>query len=281
MLNSAMESPFRIREEDKAALNDSEKFQAVRLRLQESARSEFCTLHGNDEIVSSEKQTFQLHRDILHALFTPLLQFLRQASLVAALAVPGQPRSDLELAFRGDARSAYAWLRCIVTEERNWCLTKGCPACVVLHVFQSEPLVRLIIIACRFPEYMRSAGLGRCQYHVPSFRFWLTALKDAVERDPFWDDGFWQRVESRATFLELGIYQLTVQCLQLRGVGSRTSVGMSRSDVMPRPRPQSDGVQLKLSAIALRQVTMKWEEQAELSKLTAGGARSQPSGPGT
>lgn len=203
----------------------------------------------------------------------PLLQLFREASLIAALVLPHQSHPDLELAFRGEARGAYTWLQCIVAEERDWCLAKGCPACVVLHVFQSEPLVRLIVIACRLPEYMNAAGLGQSRYNLPSCRGFLDNLKRAVERDPFWDEGFWQRVEQRASLLEQGIRQLIAQyLLLLHGLSAQgkisgsipSSSGVESSSSL---RSRSETVPVRLSAIALRQAEMKWEELVALSKL--------------
>lgn len=34
---------------------------------------------------------------------------------------------DLELAFRGEARGAFAWLQCFIAEAEDWCLARGCP----------------------------------------------------------------------------------------------------------------------------------------------------------
>lgn len=35
--------------------------------------------------------------------------------------------ADLELAFRGEARGAFSWLQCFITDEEDWCSTTGCP----------------------------------------------------------------------------------------------------------------------------------------------------------
>ena len=181
------------------------------------------------------------------------------------------------MAFRGDARSAYSWLQCLVTEERDWCLTRGCPACVVLHVFHSEPLIRMVAVACRAPEYMKAAGLVPVEYQLPSFAFWLRALRRAVREDPFWGDGFWKDIMNRASNVEMGIRLLIVQCFDLMDA---QQTGHRRSPCTPNrmntsaKRQYPALIPVKTSTLTQQQLKMKWEEQARLSRLVSGSQQT-------
>lgn len=58
----------------------------------------------------------------------PVVQLFAQASALAYAALCTENKDDLELAFRGEARSAFLWLQCFIEgEEEDWCYTKGCP----------------------------------------------------------------------------------------------------------------------------------------------------------
>lgn len=237
-------------------------------------RRGFCLVHERD-VYFCEKPRFQFHRDIIHAAFLPLLQILNEASCVASCSLPGRPPADLELAFRGDARSAYSWLQSVVSEDRDWCLTKGCPTCVVLHVFHSEPLIRLMAVACRISEYMKTVGLVKSHCQLPSFNFWLRALKLAVRQDPFWGDRFWKGIKIRTTQLEIGMRQLIEQCFELRDsrfVAVRRPLYSGLLDGGSGTQQHSNVIDVKASAWARRQQAMKWEEQIQLSQLISGGS---------
>jgi hypothetical protein len=146
---------------------------------------------------------------------------------------PASPRSavDLELAFRGAARGAFSWLQCFVAEERDWCSTKGCPACVVLKILHSEPFIRIVVASCRLSAHLRDLLLlqqgveqggsenthhtqraSGCSPALPGFGFWLSAVHQAVSEDEFWGLHFWEDIEARAEHLELGVRDLVRQC---------------------------------------------------------------------
>lgn len=85
----------------------------------------FCDVHCNDN--RDDKEAWLLQRDITYALILPVLQIHRHAVRIAKALLGNRHLFDLELVFRGEARGAFAWLQCFVTEEEDWCLTKGCP----------------------------------------------------------------------------------------------------------------------------------------------------------
>jgi hypothetical protein len=57
----------------------------------------------------------------------PVIQLFNRASALAFSALYTSKSEDLELAFSGDARSAFLWLQCFISEEEVWCHTRGCP----------------------------------------------------------------------------------------------------------------------------------------------------------
>jgi hypothetical protein len=85
----------------------------------------FCEEHAFvDPTIPS---TWVLHRDILHGMIMPVVQLYHQACSLASAALNAKKLEDLELAFRGEARTSFIWLQCFIHEEEDWCLTRGCP----------------------------------------------------------------------------------------------------------------------------------------------------------
>lgn len=129
-------------------------------------------------------------------------------------------------------------------------------------------------VACRISEYMKTVGLVKSHCQLPSFKFWLRALKIAVRQDPFWGDRFWKGIKARTTHLETGMRQLIDQCFELRDsrfVAVRRPLYSGALDGAPETRQQRPSViDVKASAWARRQEAMKWEEQIQISQLTAG-----------
>jgi len=226
-------SPFSISEQDWNTLESSKGFRIVRTYLSKEQDHAFCTSHSN--LPTEVQSTFVIHRDILHSLLLPILSIRSQAALFASHTLasqrspranrsPSPPRSvvDLELAFRSQARGAFSWLQCFIAEERDWCTTKGCPACVVLKVLHAEPFIRVVVAACRLSTYLKdllekaqhSRGAAPGDSGLPSFEFWLTAVHRAVSEDSFWGLHFWEDIEARAEDLEAGIKELISQCSQ-------------------------------------------------------------------
>lgn len=85
----------------------------------------FCTQHA--QCSAQEKDTWLLHRDLLHALIMPVVELFRRASVLAEAALCTHKTEDLELAFAGEARGAFLCLQCFIHEEDDWCRTRGCP----------------------------------------------------------------------------------------------------------------------------------------------------------
>ena len=126
----------------------------------------FCAQHSNCD--PQIKATWMLHRDILHALTMPIVELFRRASGLAAAALCTQKSEDLELAFAGEARGAFVWLQCFLSEAEDWCGTRGCPgkllswrcllyaracanldhvACITIETLSTESHIRLTIAA--------------------------------------------------------------------------------------------------------------------------------------
>lgn len=132
--------------------------------------------------------------------------------------------TEPERAFRGEARSAYSWLHCVLIEEHDCYLTERCPACIVLHVLNSEPTIRFIAVACLLSGHLQDLEFPGSKKQLPTFDFWLEALETAVREDPFWGDDFWPDIEYRACVLTDGVKQLVLQCLELRAALERQSL---------------------------------------------------------
>ncbi|KAL3466179.1 hypothetical protein BJX64DRAFT_23103 [Aspergillus heterothallicus] len=219
--------PFRISRQSSDRLARNEAFRAVRdnLRRQEmgSKAPSFCSTHRYSCSIEVQ-ESFRLHRDIIHTLLLPLFLLHNQASRVSASILPPNHKgAESERAFRGEARSAFAWLHCIFSEEHDWYLTERCPSCVVLHVLNSEPTIRLVAVACLLSDHLLNPGLLNSGRRLPNFEFWLEALETAVREDPFWGADCWPDIEYRACSLTDGVKQLMLQCLEFQTVLDRQS----------------------------------------------------------
>ena len=156
---------------------------------------------------------------------------------------------DLELVFRGEARGAFAWLQCFIAEEEDWCSTQGCPgrspyaalhlrmltsfkACVVTHVLEAEPTIRIIVTACRLAASLRrinDPAAGEEPNPLPVFDFWLSSLRTALDEDPFWGPNIWKELEPRASNLEHGIHQMVRQCIEFERMQVGENVGQTET----------------------------------------------------
>lgn len=259
-----MSSPFQIPSHAQLELERNEAFCAMReqLRRQECGmeRPSFCTAHRHS-CTTTEQETFRLHRDIIHTLLVPLFLINHKAERVAARTLPSKRAAEPERAFRGEARSAFAWLNCILTEEHDWYLTARCPACIVLHVLHSEPTIRFVTVASQ----LAGARSG--------FQCWLTALEAAVCEDPFWGDAFWPDIEERASRLTDGVQELVRQCYELSATldnPSRPVPSMAKASMPVYGRSASCNIALKPSSFARKQIRLTREEQKYRSSLVWG-----------
>ncbi|KAB8078928.1 hypothetical protein BDV29DRAFT_120627 [Aspergillus leporis] len=274
MSTSGITSPFRISRKDEEKLDRNEAFKAVRehLKRQEMGMDapSFCSFHRHS-CSAQDQESFRLHRDIIHTILPPLFLLHHQASRVAARALPSRKGAESERAFRGEARSAYAWLHCILSEEHDWYLTERCPACIVLHVLHSEPTIRFVAVACLLSDHLQGLDLLHGKRLLPSFDFWLEALETAVREDPFWGNDFWPDIEYRACALTDGVKQLVLQCLELRSAVDRQNQQSQTYDASAHfrrdsSRQTSHSIMLKSSVSVSR---MTSEEQKLLSKVAA------------
>ncbi|KAJ6021736.1 hypothetical protein N7540_007240 [Penicillium herquei] len=258
-MSSETPCPFRVSLRDQIELERNEAFQAMReqLRRQDCGMEgpTFCSTHRH-ECDSTDQEAFRLHRDIIHTLLVPLFLINHQAERIAARALPSKKGAEPERAFRGEARSAFAWLHCILIEEHDWYLTARCPACIVLHVLHSEPTIRFLTVAAQL------AGSRS------GFDCWLAALETAVCEDPFWGDSFWPEIEDRASRLTDGVQQLVRQCHELRtNLDSPTYETPSLAKTSVEYERPSCTIAIKPSSFARKQVKLSREEQRYRSSL--------------
>ncbi|KAF7719769.1 Uncharacterized protein PECH_005668 [Penicillium ucsense] len=262
MSNDEFTSPFRVSSHDLLHLERNETFRAMReqLRRQDCGMEgpSFCPDHRN-LCSSADQDSFRLHRDMIHTLLVPLFLINHQAERMAARVLSTKKGTEPERAFKGEARSAFAWLSCILTEEHDWYLTARCPACIVLHVLHSEPTIRFVTVAALL------AGPRS------GFDCWLSALETAVREDPFWGDAFWPEIEERATRLAEGVQQLVRQCHELRlhldSPSTTPSFAKTSTVVGERSTASTCTIPLKPSSFARKQVRLSREEQRYRASL--------------
>lgn len=235
--------------------------------------SSFCSFH-REECSEQQRAVFKLHRDVICALLLPLFEIHDQATQIATRVLGRGRGAEPERAFRGDARGAFTWLHCILTEERDFCLAEGCPACVVLNVLSSEPTIRLVTVACLLcdsAEFADSRGKSR-----QDFGFWLKATENAVYEDPLWGDAFWPEIEQRASSLVVDIKSLIMQCVERRtgtdlqktsSLTSKSSCSVTMRSERHACRVHVRSIPVQPSVLARRQLNMMWEEQELVSKF--------------
>ncbi|KAJ5888587.1 hypothetical protein N7495_008628 [Penicillium taxi] len=253
--------PFRISLRDQMNLDSNETFRAVREQLHRQdcgmEGPAFCSTH-HLAYDTTDQEAFRLHRDIIHTLLVPLFLINHQAERIAARALSSHKGAEPERAFRGEARSAFAWLHCILIEEHDWYLTARCPACIVLHVLHSEPTIRFVTVAALL------AGPHS------GFDCWLSALETAVREDPFWGDAFWPDIEDRASRLTEGVQQLVRQCHELCATldtGVTPAVAKLPSIPILARSTSTCTIAIKPSSFAQKQLRLSREEQRYRSSL--------------
>ncbi|KAL9612322.1 MAG: hypothetical protein Q9167_003055 [Letrouitia subvulpina] len=205
--------PFPVSKKDVANLRSNAAFQVIRSSLRNQQEAEFCHEHCVDSRDTVE--AWCLQRDITHALILPILEVYHFALRLAKRLLGKRNIFDLELIFRGEARGTFSWLQCFITEEEDWCMTRGCPGCIVSHVLEAEPTIRMVLVACRLSEATRQQTKASS---LPMFKFWLGSLRRALDEDAFWGPGLWRDFEARAKALERGIEELVKQCIALEQV---------------------------------------------------------------
>ncbi|KAH6621754.1 hypothetical protein C7974DRAFT_456429 [Boeremia exigua] len=264
--------PFVIPVEDVDVLNASEAFCMLRNYL--ARDTSFCAQH--DECDPQTKQAWILQRDLLHALVMPVLELFNRASVLAEAALCTRRSEDLELAFAGEARGAFLCLQCFVDEEEDWCRTRGCPACITSATLSTESHLRLTIAASLLSTSTVTsspADLPPPSRTLPPLPHILPALRDALASDPFWGPDQWPYLLSRATQLSRGIQALISECVNLESlvsspVAERTAfIGSKRGATAPGVQYASEGVRLKKSKLAKRQLRLEREEVELMRRL--------------
>ncbi|KAL8799865.1 MAG: hypothetical protein Q9182_005572 [Xanthomendoza sp. 2 TL-2023] len=244
--------PLEVSKKDVSKLRACDAFQIIRHLLVEREHVEFCDQHDLDS--HQDKEAWLLQRDITHALIVPVLEIYRHATHTAKALLGNRHIFDLELVFRGEARGAFSWLQCFVMEEEDWCLTRGCPGCVVTHALIAEPTIRLILVACHLSSTLRKTSTLTPQSqhnnnntHPPLLDFWQHSLKKALDEDPFWGPDLWRTFTARAKALEHGIEELVKQCIEFAplALANAAAVGIGDDDSPPQS-PKSSAVLLKL-----------------------------------
>ena len=117
--------------------------------------------------------------------------------------------------------------RFVVLPSIRYAPTDPREACVVSHVLEAEPTIRIIVTACRLAASLRGTGdpsAGEYSNPLPVFDFWLSSLRTALDQDPFWGPNIWKELEPRASNLENGIHQMVRQCIEFEGMQATMTV---------------------------------------------------------
>lgn len=197
-----------------------------------------------------------------------MVELFDKACGVASIATHATKLEDLEYAFTGSARSAFVWLQCFLSseKERDWCYTRGCPACCVEHSLDSEFTIRLLHAACllsdvHYPFTIEGPTL-------PSFMFFLESLERAIEGDELYGQDFFELIQPKAVATRDGVEDLVHQCLELDVLLSQpTSPNPATPDssapVSPvmGPLGGTPGMKVKRSKLARQQMRLQVEEE--------------------
>ncbi|KAK4543180.1 hypothetical protein LTR36_005730 [Oleoguttula mirabilis] len=266
-------SPFLLKAHDVETLAQSDGFAILRDHLAKHYDYELCDAHTPAHLESLDR--WLMVRDVLHALLVPVVELFDKACTVASQATHASRLADLEYAFTGQARSAFVWLQCYLSaeKERNWCYTRGCPACVVDHSLDSEFSIRLLYAACllsdvHYPFTIEGPTL-------PSFMFFLESLERALEQDPLWGEHFFETMQPKASATRNGIEELIHQCLELDARMSQPSSPSNPSspeasvNVSPvlAPLGATPMTKVKRSKMARRQMRLKVEEDQWMEEM--------------
>ncbi|EMD00464.1 hypothetical protein BAUCODRAFT_28822 [Baudoinia panamericana UAMH 10762] len=262
-------SPFLLRVSDVEALGQSQGFNILQQHLAQQYTFELCESHTPAE--SEDPDEWLIIRDVLHALLVPIVELFDKACSVAAQVTRASKLEDLEYAFTEQARSAFVWLQCFLSSEREreWCYTRGCPACVVDHSLDSEFTVRLLYAACLLSDVHYPFTLDGPT--LPSFIFFLESLERALEQDPLYNDDFYELMQPKAVATRNGIEDLIRQCMDLDRVSSQPSSPLtsdSESEAVLSPLLAAMGdssdtprLKVKRSKMARRLMRLKKEEE--------------------
>jgi len=296
VIQSLVDSPLSdIASEDLSTFCASPGFQALRRYLQGELAASFCNKHTC--VGDTERSAWILQRDILHAMTIPVVQLFNRASSLAFSALYTSKPEDLELAFSGDARSAFLWLQCFISEEEGWCHTRGCPACLISQIVSTESTIRFTLasslLSSTEPPSPIFSSSPADSPSLPDFSAVLPSLKRALDDDQFWGPSYYEEFLSKSQRLASGIHDIMSQCEQLEALVS------SRSTSPVRPRAirrvvtvniaqstptirvpngthtdnqhgeERKEIKLKKSRLAKRQSQLKHEEREQLLRMAS------------
>jgi hypothetical protein len=217
----------------------------------------------------------------------PVVELYKEASALAAAALCSQTFTELEVAFKGEARFAFLWLQCLITEEEDWCHTMGCPACNTLQTLSTELTIRgaitsALLSAKDMPvpdtptsETESDAEPEAHQPTLPDFSLILPALEQAMDNDSFWGPGHYTQILSRSHRTVSGIQELMSQCEVLESLVSSAPPSPSDTTTLRRidifSAASEEGgtkeIRIKRGAVARRQAKLKDEQGAMMMRM--------------
>lgn len=204
----------------------------------------------------------------------PVVELFDNATSLALTATHASKIEQLEYCYTGAARSAFVWLQCFLSssKERDWCYTKGCPACVVDHSLDSEFSIRLLLAAILLSDVHYPFTLEGPT--LPSFRFLTDELAQALEQDELYGVEFFERMQPKAISTRNGIEDLIYQCIELDNILSQPSSPVESStpaaSIPPSPilgAAGGQGMKVKRSKLAMRQMKLEVEEEAWMGEM--------------
>lgn len=215
----------------------------------------------------------------------PIVQLFNRASEIASAALCSQRPEDLELAFSGEARSAFLWMQCFLHDEEEWCRSLACPgtiiprltcctpltlstACIVTQTLSTESTIRMTMTATLLSKADYDVASPNTQAALPSFAFFLPSLKHATTSDPFWGPEYTSFLLQRAEKLESGLQTLIAQLGELEALVTSPTTSPKRVSTQPILQKEAvQGTKIRKSRLAKRQLRLYWEEQAMLKRL--------------
>ncbi|RMX74067.1 hypothetical protein D0869_12971 [Hortaea werneckii] len=273
-MHDSYASPFLLSIHDVETLAQSDGFEILREHLAAHYSYNLCDHHTPAHLENIGR--WLMVRDVLHALLVPVVELFDKACSVASQATHASKLEDLEYAFHGQARSAFVWLQCFLSaeKERDWCYTRGCPACVVEHSLDSEFSIRLLYAACllsdvHYPFTIEGPTL-------PSFMFFLGSLERALAEDHLWGDDFYELMQPKAAATRNGIEDLIHQCLEIDVMLSQPSSPSTDPSTPATSVPASPVLaplggtpmtKVKRSKMARRQMKLQVEEEQWMEEM--------------
>ncbi|KAI9870734.1 MAG: hypothetical protein M1830_003863 [Pleopsidium flavum] len=250
----AQASPFSVQADDTARLDASADFQTIRQYLANQQGRRYVVLQVSQALKSGEPRCMASTARhypctdptalISSSLFEGKLEELSPGCSVSLLmSKTGAPQQAVQVLPQ---------------------------ACIVTHVLQSEPTIRVVVAASRLSHYIHNADDKRS--NPPTFSFWLHSLRTALHNDPFWGPGYWEEIEARALRLEKDIQHLLRQCRELEEILAFKSSGLEEKggiENLPRITESTafTATRIRHSTLAKRQLALITEEQEWMRRI--------------